>query len=250
MYKPVEKSKRNHELVIDQLQTLISNGSLKPGDRILAERELAELLNVSRTSIREALRILEALDLVYVKPGEGTFLKKPTMSGIITPLSIFMQEDNATHANLFETRTLLESGIARLAAERRTNEDLIEMERYCQLIQQSKLLEEVIEADIGFHTSVIAASKNPTLYSFASLISELMKHGVRKTRQTLFQEPDANEISAQQHFEIFHAIREQDPDAAYKAMFYHLEYTAKKSITVQNRQENHVTTDTSAARPD
>jgi GntR family transcriptional repressor for pyruvate dehydrogenase complex len=235
VYKPVEKSKRNHEMVIDQLKTLILKGSLKPGDRLLPERELSELLNVSRTSIREALKILEALDLVYVKPGEGTYLKKPTMSGIITPLSIFMQEDSSTNTNLFETRTLLESGIARLAAERRTDEDLQEMELCCHLIQDSKQLEDVIDADIRFHSRVTAASKNPTLHSFASLISELIKHGVRKTRETLFTEPEANEISAKQHFDIYNAIRDRDPDAAYKAMFYHLEYTANQSIMVQTR---------------
>lgn len=236
MYKPVEKSKRNYELVIDQLKTLILNGSLKPGDRLLPERELSEMLNVSRTSIREALKILEALDLVYVKPGGGTYLKKPTISGIITPLSIFMQDDSSTYTSLFETRTLLESGTARLAAERRTAEDLQEIELCCHLIQGSTELEDVIEADIRFHSSITLAAKNPTLYAFASLISELIKHGVRKTRETLFREPDANEISAKQHFDIFFAIRDRDPEAAYKAMFYHLEYTANQSITVQNRR--------------
>jgi len=235
LYKPVEKSKRNYEMVIDQLKTLILNGSLKPGDRLLPERELSEMLNVSRTSIREALKILEALDLVYVKPGGGTFLKKPTISGIITPLSIFMQEDS-TYTSLFETRTLLESGIARLAAERRTAEDLAEIELCCHLIADSQSLEDVIEADIRFHSSITSAAKNSTLHSFSSLISELIKHGVRKTRETLFSEPEANEISAKQHFDIFYAIRDRDSEAAYKSMFHHLEYTANKSITVQNRK--------------
>ncbi|MCM3569345.1 FadR/GntR family transcriptional regulator [Neobacillus mesonae] len=87
MYKPVEKGKRNYELVIEQLHLLIAEEKIKPGDLILPERKLAEQLNVSRTSVREALRILEALDVVFVKPGEGTFLKKPTMNGIIAPFA-------------------------------------------------------------------------------------------------------------------------------------------------------------------
>lgn len=237
VFKPVERGKRNYELVIEQLQQLIAGGQIKPGDRIPPERELSDMLRVSRTSIREALKILEALDLVFVRAGEGTFLKKPSISGIITPIAMFLQEESDTHENLFETRTLLESGIARLAALRRTEQELEIIEQACHQIKNSTVLEEVIAADIHFHSSVILASKNPTLFSFASLISELIKHGVRKTREVLFIEPGANEISAAQHFDIYDAIRDQDPDRAYRAMYTHLEYTASSTAAVQNRRQ-------------
>jgi GntR family transcriptional regulator, transcriptional repressor for pyruvate dehydrogenase complex len=238
MFKPVEKGKRNYELVIEQLHLLIADGRLKPGDLILPERKLAEELNVSRTSVREALRILEALDVVYVKPGEGTFLKKPTMNGIIAPLLMFLQEDTESHSNLFETRTLLESGIARLAALRRTEEDLQEIGKYAYEIKETDDLEKVIQADINFHASVLKAAKNPTLTSFITIVQELMKHGIRKTRNILFTEPGENEISANYHIKIFHAIRDQDADAAYDAMYEHLEYTSNRSIVIQNQQKN------------
>lgn len=233
MFKPVERGKRNFELIIEQLQDLFSNGSIKPGDRIQPERELAEILQVSRTSIREALKILEALDLVQVKPGEGTFLKKPTISGIVTTLAMFLTEESGTSANLFETRTLLESGIARLAATRRTEEDLAEMEHFYHVIMHSNQVEEFIQGDIGFHSSVMKAAKNPTLYSFSSLVSELMKYGIRKNHTVLFFEAGAKEISAQQHYDIFCAIQQKDPEKAYKAMYNHLEYTASQAIKIQ-----------------
>ncbi|MEW9673641.1 FadR/GntR family transcriptional regulator [Ammoniphilus sp. 3BR4] len=230
MYKSVKKSKRNFELVLEQIQFLIISGALKPGDRLMPERELAEQLNVSRTSIREALRILEALDIVWVKPGEGTVIKKPTLQGFISPMALFLQEDSESHSNLFETRMLLEAGIARLAATRRGDGDLQQMARYCGLIQDSTDLEEVIQADIGFHTIIFQAAKNPTLTSFARLVGELMKHGIRKTREALFYEEGENEISSEQHWVIYQAILKRDPDAAYQAMYRHIEYTAEKSI--------------------
>lgn len=230
MYQPVKKSKRNFELVLEQVQSLIISGALKPGDRLMPERELAEKLKVSRTSIREALRILEALDIVWVKPGEGTVIKKPTLQGFISPMALFLQEDSESHSNLFETRMLFEAGIARLAAIRRGEEDLQKMAKYCSQIQDSTDMEEVIRADISFHTSIFHAAKNPALTSFASLIGELMKHGIRKTREALFYEEGENEISAEQHRMIYQAIAKKDSDAAYHEMYRHIEYTAEKSI--------------------
>lgn len=151
---------------------------------------------------------------------------------------MFLQEDTDSHSNLFETRTLLESGIARLAALRRTEEDLEAIGRYAREIRETSDLEKVIQADIHFHDSVLKAAKNPALTSFITLVQELMKHGIRKTRKILFTEQGENEISANYHIKIYHAIRDQDPDAAYHAMYEHLEYTANKSIAIQNRQKN------------
>lgn len=236
MFEPLVKGKRNYELVIDQLQKLISKGELKFGNQLPSERQLAEKLNVSRTSIREALRVLEALNIVQVKSGEGTFLQRPDIGSMVSLIIMFLQEDDENR-NLFETRILLESGLARSAAIKRTDEDLAKIEKYCQQIIEGTNIKEVIQADYNFHDSIIKSANNQTLYSFYTLITELMKQGIEKTREMLFDKPRENEISAAQHVEIYQAIRDKNPEAAYQAMYHHLEYTSQKTIILQKQKQ-------------
>jgi GntR family transcriptional regulator, transcriptional repressor for pyruvate dehydrogenase complex len=235
MYRPIEKKKRNFELVMDQIEGAIFNGALKPGDRLMSERDFAEKLKVSRTSIREAFRVIEALDVVEIRPGDGAILKRPSINGSITPLSLFLNDDNEAFQNIHETRMILESGIARLAAERRTKEELNQIEKNYLGIVQSTHIEDVIEADIAFHKSILEASKNPTLIYLGESLLELIEYGIRETREVLFEQVGENEISANQHKYIYEAIRDQQPEAAYHLMTEHLKYTTQKSLEIRGK---------------
>ncbi|MGM0901213.1 MAG: FadR/GntR family transcriptional regulator [Bacillota bacterium] len=236
MYRPIEKKKRNFELVMDQIEEAIFNGELKPGDRLMSERDFAEKLQVSRTTIREAFRVIEALDVIEIRPGDGAILKRPSVSGSITPISLFLNDHHESFQNIHETRMILESGIAKLAAERRTKEELERIEKYYVRIVHSTTIEDVIEADLAFHKSILEASKNPTLIYLGESLLELIEYGIRETRKVLYEQGGENEISANQHKQIYEAIRDQQPEAANNLMTKHLKYTAQKSLEIRGKK--------------
>src|SRR6059036_4083563 len=123
------KSTRIYQEIVRQVKAMIAEGRLKSGDQLPPERDLAEKFVVSRTSVREALRALESLGLIEIRPGEGTFIREVSVEALIEPLALVMASQRGAIAELFEARRLLEPAIAALAAGRATPEELSEMER-------------------------------------------------------------------------------------------------------------------------
>src|SRR5215831_17829561 len=123
------KSTRIYQEIARQVKSMIAEGRLKGGDRLPPERDLADKFVVSRTSVREALRALESLGLVEIRPGEGTFVREVSVESLIEPLALVMVSQREAIAELFEARQMLEPAIAALAARRATPEEVREMER-------------------------------------------------------------------------------------------------------------------------
>ncbi len=115
----VQKNHRMFEQVLHQIREYITSCNLVAGDKLMTERELASFLQVSRSSVREALRILEMFDVIHSKPGEGTVLKTPHIPKILTNMLPFFTIPTETSVELLESRKVLEGGIAKLAAKRR-----------------------------------------------------------------------------------------------------------------------------------
>src|SRR5215813_8997128 len=130
---PVElgpiKSTRIYEEIVRQVKQLIAEGRLKSGDQLPPERDLAEKFLVSRTSVREALRALESVGLIEIRPGEGTFVREVSVDALVEPLALVLLSQRAMIEELFEARRLLEPAIAGLAARRATKEEIQEMDR-------------------------------------------------------------------------------------------------------------------------
>src|SRR5919204_1811477 len=122
-------STRIYEEIVRQIKSMIAEGRLKSGDQLPPERDLAEKFVVSRTSVREALRALESLGLVEIRPGEGTFVREASVEALIEPLALLMVSQREAIGELFEARRLLEPSLAALAATRATPEEIQEMER-------------------------------------------------------------------------------------------------------------------------
>src|SRR2546430_9607739 len=123
------KSTRISEAIVRQVKAMIAEGRLKSGDQLPPERDLAQKFVVSRTSVREALRALESLGLIEIRPGEGTFVRGVSVESLIEPLALAMLSHREAIGELFEARRLLDPAIAALAARRATPEELAEMER-------------------------------------------------------------------------------------------------------------------------
>jgi GntR family transcriptional repressor for pyruvate dehydrogenase complex len=207
------------EIVVQHVRGLIERGELRPGDRLPPERELAVQLGVSRPSVRAGLRSLAAIGVLQTRHGAGTFITDgPPMLGS-EPLSFMAALHGFTRDEMFEARRALEVGVAGLAAERATDEQIATIaEEVTGMFASLDDPQTFLIHDIRFHRAVAAASGNPILASLVEMVSALFYEQRRKTAQ---HGRDLKQ-SAQMHRVIYHAVRAHDPKRARSAMSEHL----------------------------
>ncbi len=116
-FQPI-KTKKIWEEIVEQLKTMITNGELEPGDKLPSERDMSESMGVSRASVREALITLEAIGILEIKPGEGTFVRQTSDAETFAPLAMVLALERNPGAQMMEVRRVLETEMAALAAER------------------------------------------------------------------------------------------------------------------------------------
>src|SRR5918996_900603 len=207
------------EKVVAHVRQLIERGGLKPGDRLPAERELAVQIGVSRPSVRAGLRALAAMGVVQSRHGAGTFIRGgPPMLGS-EPLSFLAALHGFTPIEMFEARRVLEVGVAGLAAERATGDQLATIAEeitgmYASMDDQQAFLVH----DIRFHRAVATSSGNPILASLVEMVSALFYEHRRKTAG---RARDLRE-SAEMHRTIYNALRIRDVERAREMMNEHL----------------------------
>jgi GntR family transcriptional repressor for pyruvate dehydrogenase complex len=207
------------EIVVQHVRGLIERGELRPGDRLPPERELAVQLGVSRPSVRAGLRSLAAIGILQTRHGAGTFITDgpPTLG--TEPLSFLAALHGFTQDEMYEARRALEVGVAGLAAERATDDQIATIaEEVTSLFASLDEPQEFLRHDIRFHRAVAAASGNPILASLVEMVSTIFyEHRRRKVEEA----GDLKE-SAQMHRAIYHAIRAREPKRARAAMNEHL----------------------------
>lgn len=211
------------ERVIRQLTRLIEEGALKPGDQLPSERELSEELQVSRGTVREAVQFLQALGLVEIRHGSGTFVR---LARDPSELREEWRDWTIRHAarihDLLELRKGLEPFAAELAAQRASADDLAAMEEALEPMQQAVDTPEVtalINADLAFHHALCAAAGNAALSEFADALGEQL---VRE-RGAIWNLPGRPARSLVEHGAICEAVRAGDAERARQAVLEHLE---------------------------
>ena len=208
--------------IIDQFETLISEGTLKPGEKLPPETKLAEELSVSRPALREALRALELVGVIQKKSGDGTYISEDIVSEPVK--FMFLMKKNETH-KLFEARKVLETGLAGIAAEKRSDEDIEKMR--AALDEMKKYLrssrKKFLKGDMDFHMAIIKATQNEILGGLSIPLNELLLEGRAKKSHTL----EVLVKSIEQHEEILKAIERHDSARASKVMLKHLTYVEK-----------------------
>ncbi len=213
------KSTRIYEEIVRQVKAMIAEGRLTSGDRLPPERELAEKFVVSRTSVREALRALESLGLVEIRPGEGTFVRKISVEALIEPLALVLTSQREAIAELFEARRLLEPVIAGLAARRATPDEVQEMERILE--EQAKEIaagRTGLAQDAQFHAAIASAAHNQAITRIVHAIMDLLT----QSREDSLNIPGRPERSYQDHRRVLEAIRRRDLAGAEQTMREHL----------------------------
>ena len=228
--KPV-KTKKVYEEIIEQVKNLIIGGVLKPGDRLIPEREMADKLRVGRSAVREAYRALEAMGLIEIRQGEGTFIKDVNTDHLAQALALVLATEKDAMIELLELRKIIEVGASGLAALRRTGEELEKMERaLAQMEKDIEAGELGQQADWQFHYAVAEATHNSLIVRLMDSLKEIMSVLQEKAREELCQTPGTPQRLLKEHRAIYEAIKSGQDKAAQKAMYEHLDRVEKSLL--------------------
>lgn len=232
MFKPIKHVKVSDEIV-DQIRNLISQGKLKPGDRLLPERELIREFDVSRPSLREALNSLITMGFLEIK-GKRTFIKSVASESMQNPLSLLLKADTQKIFDLIEVRKAIEAWGAFLAAQRATEEDINQL---------ANIIEEMREAfekgqswekqDADFHLGLAQATHNTIQTHIMSTIYDLLRESMAK----VFKDRSKVKKLLDHHQRIFNAIKNHAPDKAREKTLEHLSYVESEVKASTDQKE-------------
>lgn len=212
-----------YEIIIQKIQTEITAGILEAGEKLPPERELAVKYGVSRTSIREALRLLELSDFVEIRPGDGTFIKTNEQQTIQQQLtSVALKTDQTTLYEMLELRLILESQCAALAALRATGQDIEKIARTLEAMKNTDDEEIGIQADLDFHMAIAAAANNSVLAQLISSFAAHMRSTIEVTRKHRLSSKENFARTLEEHRAIFIAISRGESDRAKVLMEDHI----------------------------
>ena len=207
------------DLVTAYVRDLIETGQCRPGDRLPPERELADLVGVSRPSVRAGLQALAALGIVEARRGSGTFISRHPPCFPSGSLHVFAALHGISSGHVFEVRRILEMDMAELAAGRATGEQLAAIsEEVMEMFAVQANPEGFLVHDIRFHHAVSRAAGNPVLGALAEMVAEV--HFERRRRSLLPLRGAA--VAAEHHRRIYQAIRDQDGQRARREMSAHM----------------------------
>lgn len=221
------------------LEDLIREGSLRPGDHLLAERELALRLNVSRPTLRQGIRLLEERGLLRTDRN-GARVVAELGGAVSDPLAELLASDPRVIGDYLEFRATAEAMAARLAARRATEIDRARLTDCMEAIDaahqrrsepadpETAMAHALAEADadIALHVAIYEASHNLVLLHMLRALSVLLRKGVVENRELLFIRPETREALRDQHRRIHDAIIARDPDAAAQEAEAHIRYTS------------------------
>lgn len=221
--RPVNRRSLSDEIV-EQIIELISRDVLKPGERLPGERDLCKRFGVGRTSLREALRSLSVMGILEGRVGEGTFVANNSSRYMEKTLQWGLLLDSKRVQDLMETRLILESENASLAAQRCTKENLSMVAQNLETMED--LLENpdrFLECDLEFHLLIAQATQNTILYSLLSMTRGYLHEWIKETLARPIPEVvKRTKLSLQEHHTIFQAIRSGDAQRAQHAMKEHI----------------------------
>ena len=213
------------EEIVQQILALVKSDVLRPGDRLPPERELCKQFGVGRASLREGLRSLSTMGVLQGRVGEGTFVSSDSAGVLEKAIQWGLLLDPKQVEDLIETRLMLESRTAALAAERATPDTVSAIEtRLNEMETATGDPSLFLESDLRFHTAIAEASGNSILVSMLTTIRGHLHQWIRKS----LEEPathtvdDRIKLSLEQHGSIVAAIRDQDSSAAKEAMRGHI----------------------------
>lgn len=230
--KKIEKNKPLAEIAADRIVEYILEEGLKGGEKLPSEAELMKSLNVGRGTIREAIKILVSRHIVEIHRGIGTFVCE-NMGVSEDPLGFkYMADKHKLVLDTLELRMLIEPSIAAKAAKMATEEQIIEIEALCQIVEDKiNADEDYLKEDMSFHSKIAESSNNLVVSKLLPIIHESIELLIETNKKALVKE------TIETHRMITNAIKERDSEKAYQAMKNHLElnhdFMTKNNVEIE-----------------
>lgn len=208
------------DYTVKRLQKMIDDGNLRPGEKLPSERELVAQFSISRSVVREALRVIESQGLVTIQQGKGVYVQKPGLQTVLQPVQRLLKDGSITLQNLMQARYILEPEIVKIASKMISDDQLKKLENeYREMIKYLDYPEKYLEADKNFHSLLVSCTGNPVLVIMMWPIITMFNGFI----ELLYQVPGTPQKVFTAHDTILKALRDHDEDAAEAAMRAHLQ---------------------------
>lgn len=225
LFRPIEPD-RAADLVVRRLEDLILEGTLRSGDRLPGERDLAQRLGVSRPVLRDALKRLEDAGLLIGRHGDGTFVADLVAPAFSPPLADLLARDGRAGRDTLEFRRAFDAWAAEAAARRATDEDRAMIERIVAAMREAhdaRAADREADLDVELHMTIAEASHNVVALHVAQALYRLLVDGVAINRPKLHRMPGARERLLAQHLAIAQAVLAGDPVRARRSAEAHVD---------------------------
>jgi len=240
-FAPVE-TKRASQVIYEQILDMIVSGKLKEGDRLPSEKNLMDMLKRSRPTVREALRMLERSGYIRTIPGSnGAIIQKPGIESLLEPMDSLIRISCISAEEMVEYREINDTRMARWAAERHTEEDLVAME---ELLNRAETLladySAFVKLDPEFHALIAKAAKNEVAHIITYVLGDCITRTVLQQEEKMSEQGRIamNEKVLWMHRYLVNAIASGNPDEAEKAMRFHLAALRKDLLQDNTKSEN------------
>lgn len=243
MFQPISQEKVS-DAVVRQIESLILEGVLRPGNRLPPERELAKTLDVSRPSLRDALLELEGRGLLIARQGGGTFVADVMRSVFAEPIVPLFGKHSKATTDLLEFRREVEGIAASRAAERATDADRDILSRIFGAMEAAHVDADAVreaELDVEFHSAIVDAGHNIVLIQTLRSIYALLREGVFHNRAVLYDRSGGRDQLLSQHRNIFTAILSGDAAAARAAAEAHVDFVSAEREKLETASQREAT---------
>ena len=230
---------RVSDAVVRDLEQRILEGSLKPGDQLPPERDLATELGVSRSSVREAIQKLVSRGMLYARQGEGTFVTDRLDAGFSDPWEEMLRDHPSVREDLLEFRHLLEAKAAECAARRATEADRERIQGSLQQLEETFLGDDLdlqVDKDLAFHQAIAEASHIAIIGHLTASLLKLTRDHIQKNLSELMRLPEAKELLRQQHRRVWSAIDRGETESARLAAAEHIDYVRERLAETLRRE--------------
>ncbi|MFT0545459.1 transcriptional regulator GlcC [Allopusillimonas ginsengisoli] len=232
------------DVVAERIEGLITDSVFKPGQALPSERRLTEKLGVSRSALREGLKLLRARGLIETSQGKGSFVANLMSHTMQTPMLHLLGSQPRTLYDLLEVRELLESEAARLAAERGTPADFVLIGRRYKELRAAHDTEtsrsEHARLDHAFHLSICEASHNPMLVHTLSALNDVMLSSVMTSVDHLYHRKPLKLQIDRQHARLFNAVTGKLPEQARKAAQHHVRSIRSNLHDIEQEEQREI----------
>ncbi len=210
--RPVEKISRV-KLVLDRIKEAMLNKELQKGDYLPSETELTRSLGVGKTSVREAVKMLEAMGIVEVRQGHGTIIRREPSEDSIGPLVFQLILQQATNENLLELRSVFEPAYTQLAMEKATDEDVAALREILRSFKEKvEKGTQTADDDLAFHQRVLECTRNPFIVQIGVTMHQLFKSSISRNMERIAH------VALKDHMVIFKAFKKGDSAALREAV--------------------------------